>query len=138
MAISVPTSQEAADKWALVTPQRQQFYTSGVQSAGSRWQAGVDVSGTLWAQATAAAAANGEWQRGVAGKSNKYATNAATIGSQRFAQGVTAAKSAYQTAMGPVLSTIAGVNLPPRQIAGNNLARVQAVNDALHNMKVTT
>ena len=137
MAIRVPTAQEAADKWASVTPTRQPDYVRGVQGAGSAWQAGVDAAPQLWATAVAQAASNGEWSRGVAGKSSKYQTNASTIGAQRFGQGVTAAKPAYTTAMGPVLSVIAGVILPPRGVAGSNLSRVQAINDALHNWKIS-
>jgi hypothetical protein len=138
MAIAVPTAQEAADKWAAVTPTRQPDYVRGVSGAGSRWQSGVDQAAPLWAQATAQAAANGEWGRGVAGKSAKYTTNASTIGAQRFGQGVTAAKPAYAAAIGPVLQVIAGVTLPARGVAGTNLGRVQAVNDALHNWKITS
>lgn len=138
MAINVPTAQEAADKWASVTPTRQADYTRGVSGAGSRWQAGVDGASQLWATAVAQAASNGEWGRGVSGKSSKYQTNASTIGASRFGPGVTAAKPAYTTAIGPVLSVIAGVNLPPRGVAGTNLGRVQAVNDALHNWKISS
>lgn len=138
MPINVPTAQEAADKWATVTPTRQADYTRGVSSAGTRWQAGVDASPQLWATATAAAAANGEFTRGVSGKAGKYQTNASTLGAQRFGQGVTAAKPAYTTAIAPVLQVIAGVNLPPRQIAGSNMQRSQMVSDALHNWKITT
>lgn len=138
MAINVPTATEVADKWASVTPTRQADYVKGVSGAGGRWQTGVDGSAQLWASATATAAANGEWGRGVSGKGGKYQTNASTIGAQRFGQGVTAAKPTYLAAMGPVLQVIAGVNLPPRQISGSNIARVQAVDDALHNYKITT
>lgn len=138
MAIPVPTAQEAADKWAQVTPTRQADYTRGVQAAGGRWQNGVDTAGQLWATATAAAAANGEWGRGVAGKGGKYQTNSATIGAQRFGQGVTAAKPAYTAAIAPVLAVISALTLPPRQVAGSNMQRSQIVSDALHNWKITT
>lgn len=138
MAIPVPSAQEAADKWAQVTPTRQGDYTKGVSQAGSRWQSGVDGATQLWATATAQAAANGEWTRGVAGKSAKYQQNASTLGAQRFGQGVTAAKPAYTSAIGPVLSVIGSVTLPPRQVAGSNMQRSQIISDALHNWKITT
>lgn len=138
MAIPVPSAQEAADKWALVTPTRQADYTRGVQGAGGRWQNGVDGASQLWATATAQAAANGEWGRGVAGKGGKYQTNSATLGAQRFGQGVTAAKPAYTTAIAPVLSVIGSLTLPPRQVAGSNMQRSQIISDALHNWKITT
>lgn len=138
MAINVPSPQEAADKWALVTPTRQPDYQRGVSGAGGRWQQGVDGAGQLWSTATATAAANGEWGRGVAGKGSKYQTNAAGIGAQRFGQGVTAAKPAYAAAIAPVLQVISGVNLQPRGVAGTNYGRSQAVGEALHNWKITT
>jgi len=138
MAIAVPTAQEAADRWASVTPTRQQYYTQGVSNAGGRWQQGVDGAAQLWATATAQAAANGEWGRGVAGKGGKYQTNSSTLGAQRFGQGVTAAKPAYTTAIAPVLSVIASLTLPARQVAGSNMQRSQIVADALHNWKITT
>ncbi len=137
MAINVPSATEAADKWASVTPTRQPDYVKGVSGAGGRWQSGVDASGQLWATSVAQAASNGEWSRGVSGKGGKYQTNASTIGAQRFGQGVTAAKPAYAAAIAPVLQVIAGVNLPPRGIAGSNLGRVQAIDDALHNWKIS-
>lgn len=140
MAISVPSAQEVADKWATVTPQRLTDYTKGVQGAASRWQTGVDSAGQLWSAAVIEAAGNGEWQRGVQGKGSKYSTNAATLGSQRWSGGIAAGKSGYQTGMSPVLSTIASLTLPARQTRGNpaNMQRAAMVAEALHNLKITT
>lgn len=138
MAIVIKSPQAAADKWGTVTPQRLTEYTSGVQNAGSKWQAGVDTAAPLWAQAVQEAAARGEWQRGVAGKGSNYATKASTLGAQRWSGGIAAGKPTYQTAVAPYFNVIAGLTLPARQARGNpaNLARSAMVGEALHQYRI--
>jgi hypothetical protein len=132
--ISVPTPQQAGQKYASVTPTRQQYYQTGVQGAANQWQAGVDGAEPTWSQGVTAAATAHRYSAGVAGKGSKYSTKAATIGTPRWAQGVSAAEPAYEQAVTRFFQVLASLNLPPRGPVGSpqNLQRVQMVDDALH------
>lgn len=138
MAIRVPTAGDVAAKWSSVTPGRAADYTRGVQGAASAWQQGVDGAGATYGAAVQEAIANGRWNRGVAGRGGFYSAQAATIGAPRWSTGVTAARDRYGASMGPVLSTIGGLTLPPRQPAGNpaNMERSRIVGEALHLLKI--
>jgi len=140
MAIRVPTATDVAAKWSSITPGRAADYTKGVQSSGSAWQQGVDAAGPNYGASVQQAIADGRWQRGVAGRGGFYSTQAAVIGAPRWSTGVVAAKDRYGASMGPVLSTIGGLTLPPRQPAGSpgNMERSRIVGEALHLMKIGT
>jgi hypothetical protein len=71
----------------------------------------------------------------VRGSAAKYQKNATTLGPQRFQQGVANAQDAYAGSMGPVLQAIAGINLPPRGIRGNNQERSNIVATTLRKLK---
>jgi hypothetical protein len=134
MAIKVPSPASAGQKWAQVTPTRQQYYQSGVTAAGPAWQAGVDGAEGTWQQGVSAAAAANRYSSGVSGKGSKYSSKAASIGTPRWGQGVAAAEPAYEQAVAKFFNVLAGLNLPPRGPVGSaqNLQRVQMVDEALH------
>lgn len=60
------------------------------------------------------------WKAGVASK-----------GAARYGSGVTASQNKYTTNVGPYFQALANLTLPPRSVKGSNIARVQAVDDAL-------
>lgn len=134
MPLSVPTPQQAGQKYAQVTPTRQQYYQSGVQGAANQWQAGVDGAENTWGQGVQAAIAAHRYSTGVSGRGQVYANRASTIGTPRWAQGVAAAEPAYEQAVARFFQILSGLNLPPRGPVGSpqNLQRVQMVDDALH------
>jgi hypothetical protein len=138
MAIRVPSPTDVGAKWASVTPSRAGDYTRGVQGAGQAWQQGVDGADDTWAAAVQEAAASGRWGRAVQGRGGFYAQQAAQLGAPRWSAGVTAARDRYTASMGPVLSTIGGLTLPPRLPAGSpgNMERSRIVGAALHAMKI--
>jgi hypothetical protein len=85
-----------------------------------------------------AAATNGSWDRGVAGKGAFYAQRASSIGSTRWGPGVSASRSLYEAGFGPYQQVIGSLTLPPRQPSGNpaNLQRVSVITEALHSRKM--
>lgn len=134
MAIRVPSAAAVAEKWARVTPSRQQDYSAGIATAGSAWQEGVSNAEQNWAQGTQAAISEGRYASGTSGKASKYVRKSQEVGVPRWASGVTASKSDMEQGMSRILSVLGSVNLPPRGPKGSpqNLQRVQAVNEALH------
>lgn len=135
MAIKVKSAAEAAEKWATQTPGRAQYYQSGAVAAGSDW-----LNNTLAAKSnfqTAVTAGNigtlfaGGVKRAGA---DKFVRKVNDVGATRFASGITAAKTDYQSGVDPMLATIAGVTLPARAPRGaaSNLQRVAAIATALN------
>jgi hypothetical protein len=133
MAITMPTPQQAGQKYAQVTPTRQQYYQTGVQGAANKWQQGVDASEAVWGQGVQQAIADRRYSAGVSGKGSTYATRSATIGAPRWGQGVAAAEPAYEQGVARFFQVLAALTLPPRGPTGSpqNLQRVQMVDEAL-------
>jgi hypothetical protein len=138
MAIRVPTASAIAEKWARVTPGRQTDYQNGVSGAAQAYQDGVNSAGDAYSQGVQAAIGNGSYQKGVMNKGAKYASKASQIGAGRWAQGVPAARSDYETGVQRPLAALASLTLPPRQAKGSpsNLQRVALVVDALRASKM--
>lgn len=128
-----PDAASIAAKWARVTPTRQQDYQTGVQGAANAWQEGVNGAQDSWAQGVATAAANGSYSSGVQGRGQFYAAQASGVGPGRWAQGVQASSSRYQSGVSRPLAALSSLTLPPRGPKGapQNMQRVQVVVDAL-------
>lgn len=137
MAIPVPSATDVAAKWSTRTPNAANDYNKGVQAAGGRWQAAVDAGEPAYSVGVNSAIANHLYTAGTAGKASKYVTKASTVGTTRFGPGVQAAVADFQTGIGKVLAVIGAITLPPRAGVGNNMARAQAVADALHAAKLS-
>jgi hypothetical protein len=138
MAIQIKDPTTIANKWATRAGAASQDYLSGVQNPRtSQSQAAIAAKG-VWADSVAQAAANDSYAKGLAKATDaKWAAGVKDKGSVRYQPGVTAGKNNYQTGIGPVLSTLSSLNLPPRNVKGNNMGRVQAVVDALRKLKTS-
>lgn len=139
MAIKVKDPNTVANKWASNAGNATQTYIAGINApkasqsqsavaAAPRWQAAVASPAAL-ASFTShlQKAGDAAWAAGALGK-----------GKDRYSAGIAAGKPKFLANIGPVLATIAGVNLPDKGIRGSaqNYARVQAVGDALHLAKL--
>lgn len=133
MAIRIPDAASIAEKWARVTPGRQQDYTQGVQQAGQAWQEGVNASADNYALGVQAAIGEGSYHRGVQGKGQKFATKSSQIGAGRWAQGVPAARADMEQGVQRTVAALRGLTLPPRGPKGapQNMQRAAAVVEAL-------
>jgi len=136
MAITIKDASTIANKWATRAGAATQDYTQGVQNPRTSQSAAAVAAKGVWADSVAQAAANDQYAKGVqkAGDA-KWQAGVAAKGSVRYQPGVTAGKNNYQTGIGPVISTLSSLNLPPRNVKGNNMGRVQAVVDALRKLK---
>jgi len=137
--VAVPDQARVAAKWQRRASNAGAEYTEGVKNTPRSW-------------ATNAKAAEGSWQAGVneaitkkrygkgidtAGDA-KWKSAAETKGSPRYGQGVQVAEQDYANGVGPYLSVIGGIDLPPRGAVGSegNYARVAAIGRALRQAKM--
>ncbi len=139
MALKVKDPAAAANKYGTRGAAAAADYTAGVQGSGGLWQQNTAAAADNYAAAVTEAIGRQAFQRGVqqAGGA-KFEQKAGTIGAQRFPQGVREGVPAWQAGAAPYLQTLSGLTLPPRRPKGDpgNLARVQAVTDALRRRKV--
>lgn len=136
MSIPVPPIGQVTALWQQRSQAATTEYKNGVSGAGSAWQQGVDNASDNWQMGVAQAAGNGAYGKGVTGKASIYVDKAVNVGAGRYSSGVAAGGNAYNSGMGKVLAVIAQVNLPPRNVAGSNGARSDAVAAALHQAKI--
>lgn len=139
MAVKVKDAASSAAKFVQRSQAAAPDYQKGVQGAGNTWAQNAAAANDTYVAGVTAAANAGRYQKGIqkAG-ANKYETNAAGKGAQRYPSGVAQAGPAWQSGTQPYLDTIAGLNLPPRAPKGSpaNYQRAQAVGTALHNKKI--
>jgi predicted aminopeptidase len=137
MGIQIRDAGAIAKKWTTRASAAAPDYTSGVQNTTADQAALAAAAEPLWQQSVAEAAANGSYGKGVrkAG-TEKWRTGATTKGAQRYSGGVNAGQANYQAGVAPFLQTLSNLSLPPRQVKGNNMARVQMVVDALRKQKL--
>jgi len=139
MPIKVKDPGTTANKWATNAGNATNSYIAGINApktsqsaaavaAGPRWQAAVQSPAALAAFTShIQKAGDAAWAAGALGK-----------GKDRYSGGIAAAKAKYTNNVTPFLTAIAGVTLPDKGVRGSsqNYARVQAVGDALHALKV--
>ena len=130
----MPTVRGNPGKWARNAAASSNEYAQGVQNPRRSWQAGAGAAGGNYQVGVQQAIANNRYEAGVqkAGDA-KYKAGVQEKGVARYGQGVSSqgAQSRYQQGFNPYESAIEGVTLPPRGPKGQNLGRVQAIQDAL-------
>jgi hypothetical protein len=136
MGIKVKDIGTVAAKFKTRAQAAQADYAKGVEGAAGEWEAKSAAAEDVYKAAVVDAASKGRYGAGVRGSAGKYQKNATTLGPQRYQQGIGNAQDAYAQAMAPVLQTIAGLNLPPRALKGQNQERSNIVAMALRKMKV--
>ncbi|MBZ5560180.1 MAG: hypothetical protein LAO77_23225 [Acidobacteriia bacterium] len=105
--MNTPSADAVAKKWSQRAGAAAGDYSNGVKDAGPKWQERTAASSKTYAAGVNAAIANDSFGKGVqrAG-GGRYASQAATLGGQRYAGGVAAAQGTYQQRIAPVLSAI--------------------------------
>ena len=127
-----------AEKWARVTPQRQQDYSQGIQTPRVPWAQASKAAEERFKAGVAEAAQRGAYGKGVtAAGDQRWQQKAMSKGPSRFAEGVAMSAPDYQAAVQPYLDTINSVTLPPRYTKGDprNLERTKAIATALRKRK---
>lgn len=139
MPIKVKPLADVVAKWVDVTPGRSAYYEKEASVAGSDWEKGATAAKAAYKSAVSAANIDEMFVGGIkkAG-AGKYERKVKAVGVSRFGPGVTAAEPDFSAGVEPMLSTIAGVTLDPRQPRGAeaNYARVRAIGTALHKKRL--
>lgn len=139
MPIKVKDPATTGTRWVNKASNAQADYKAGVMNpkvpqnaaalaAAPRWQSAVSSTAALNRFTSGLrAAGDAGWQAGASGK-----------GASHYPDGVRAAQTKFVNNVTPFLQAIAGVTLPDKGIRGSaaNYARVQAVGDALHQLKL--
>lgn len=135
---NVKPSASVSEKWARVTPQRQQDYQTGVQNPRTPWAAATKAGEERYKAGVMEAAQRGAFGKGVtAAGDQKWQQKAMAKGPTRFAEGVAISAPDYQAAVTPYLDVIASTQLPPRFAKGDprNVERVKVISAALRKRK---
>mgnify|MGYP001593738980 CR=1 FL=1 len=130
----MPAVRGNPGKWARNAAASSQEYAQGVQNPRRSWQQAAGAAGSNYQVGVQQAISQNRYESGVqkAGDT-KYKQGVQEKGVARFGQGVStqSAQGRYQQGFAPYESAIEGVTLPPRGPKGQNLARVQAIQDAM-------
>jgi len=131
--------QGGGEKWSRRSSAASPDYAAGIASPRASWQVATSNAQPAWAAGVQSAASKGTFAKGVmkAGDA-KWAKGAGGKGVGRYAEGVGVARPDYEQAVAPFLQVIESTALPPRGAKGSaqNLLRVAAIANALHNKKV--
>lgn len=138
-AIKLKSAQEIAEKWKQRAAAASGDYGKGISAPRKDWATETQAAQGAFEQGIQAAIGRKSFARGVAKAGTaKQQAKALAVGVQRYAPGVTAGAGDFATNVSPYLDTLGRISLPARGAKGDpgNLARVQAVADALHQQKV--
>jgi len=123
-----------SEKWARVTPQRQDDYKNGVSNPKRDWAEETKAAKENWKAGIDAAASKDMFSKGVeAAGTGKWKEKTLKKGPARFAEGVYMAQGDYEKGFAPFREAIASTDLGPRYPKRDprNLNRVKAIVDAL-------
>jgi len=140
MAIEMKDTATIAAKFSQRAQAAGAEYKSGVTGKGAKWQSNTAAAEDTFGQAVTAAVGRRAYSKGVAkAGASKYESKASGVGAIRYPQGVGGAQADYQAGVEPYFAVLKGVSLSPRAPKGSpqNLERVRAVTEALHNKKIS-
>jgi len=135
--VEVKPLEDVVSKWKSRAAVSTGDFSKGVTRTAD-WQGKTSAASDRWGTGVTAAVAAGSYAKGVSKVStDEWKRKTIDKGTARFASGVAAAEGDFRKGISEVLSTIAGVTLPPRGAKGDpaNYERVKAIGTALHAKK---
>lgn len=139
MAISMKSAADIAKKFIRVTPERTEDYEQGVRNPLNDWEKNTLAAEENYEAGIKASMLQKRFGKGVK-KIGTAGQKAATIikGIGRWPEGVRLAEEAYRKGMEPVVNVLKALTLPKRYPKGDprNIKRVEAVQKALHDLKI--
>ena len=130
----IKATDQIAEKWARVTPQRAQDYTQGIEPPRRPWADATAAAEQTYKDGVTQAANKGRFARGVRATGNDgWQRKTREKGPQRFSEGVALAQPDFAAGFAPYAQVISSTTLPPRFPKGDprNYQRVQAIGTAL-------
>jgi hypothetical protein len=140
MPIQTKDINTIASKWSSRAQAAGPDYTAGVKSTQKDWASNTAAASDSWGAGVSQAVSDGRFAKGVtAAGTDKWRSNAASKGAQRYPQGVAGAQPAFNAGFSPYLAVIQNVTLTPRSPRGspNNIQRVSIITAALHSKKIS-
>lgn len=138
-AARVPPIGLVAAKWRRRVEGASEDYKTGVQQKGGSWAQAADAASGSFKTAIQASDIEARFKAGIqkAGQA-KYTRRATSVGPDRYAQAAPVAEPDFSSGMAPVLTAIAGVDLPARGPRGSaaNYNRVKPIGDALSRLRM--
>jgi hypothetical protein len=136
MAIMIKDVNTLATKYTTRAAAAAPDYKTGVQTTQNSQSQNAIAAAQVWAAAVQQAVTNGTYQKGLQKSGDaKWQQNSVNIGATRYPQGVQNAGAAWAAGVTPYFQALQGLQLPPRQVKGQNIARVQAVDSTLQKVK---
>ena len=137
MATNVKSASEVGQKWARVTPQRTEDYTSGVRNPKTDWKTATQAAESRYKEGITKSIARGAFGKGVAAAGTAAWQKGAVEKSNRWGEGVAVGQSKYEQNVSPYLYVIKNTNLPDRYPKGDprNIQRVAVLASALRAKK---
>ena len=128
MALKVKSAAEAGEKFGRKAPGAVTDYVKGIKNPKRPWQESTLSSEPIYDGAVTAAIADKRFAKGVRSSSNaEHQAMSIGKGATRYPQGVSLAVPKYISRMGPVLSHMAGITLPPSGARGSQLNIARSV-----------
>jgi len=137
--MEIPSASDIAAKWAEETPKRSGYYEKNTPGKSSKWEANTSAQAAVFKSAVAAADIEKRFKGGIKGKASKFARKVTDVGVGRFGPGCTAAKDDMSTAMSPVVSDLAAIDIDarkPRGDPGNLTGRANKVASELNKKRI--
>lgn len=104
------SAADAAKKWTTRAGAASGDYASGVKDAGPTWESRTAAAAPTYAQGVQNGIANNSFAKGVSRAGGaRYASQATSLGAQRYGGGVSAAQGTYAAKIQPVLDTISSL-----------------------------
>jgi len=135
VAIKVKDAGASATKWTENAGRASEAFAVGAEAGAEEWARNTQAAAETFHMAITASGIKERFRRGVArAGAAKFARKIREVGRDRFAPGVAAATSDYQTGVEPYLATIAGLTLSSRKPRGDpaNYRRVEEIGKALN------
>lgn len=132
--VSMPSSSDAAEKFARRGSAASQDYQQGVtNSSDSDWQSGAQNAAGNWEEGVQEAIANGAFASGVSNPNASWQQRSLELGASRFGPGITASQGKYESAVQPYFDGLEALTLTPRGPRGSsqNFQRSQEVGQRL-------
>lgn len=130
----MPKVRRNAQKWARNSQTAGQSYIEGVEDPKREWEPAAIEGEELFGSVMQSVITNRSREKGIQRVGQKkYDTGVREKGLTRFRQavGLPSSLSNYNAGFEPFAKAIETVELPPKQPKGQNLSRVQAIQDAL-------
>ena len=134
MALKVKSAAEAAEKLGRKAPAAVTDYVKGIKSPKRPWQESTLAAEEIYDGAVTASIAAKRFGKGVRDSSNaEHQAMSVSKGAARYPGGISLGLPKYIRKMGPVLTYMAGITLPPRGARGSpaNIARSSAFQEQM-------